>query len=159
MPRDFLAVVKILPSNAGGTGSVPGRGTKIPHASPKKPKHKKKKTKNQKQYCNKFNKDLKKKMVHIKKIFTKKKRNFLLKKKRLCLKLHKGKNSNSGYGRTGYIWGNLIFSESSKKLRFSVGYIETPFQLIYSFFQQIFVEHLHTTGTLSVILKDFPLFC
>ena len=33
-------VVKALPSNAGGVGSIPGRGSKIPHASwPKKPKH------------------------------------------------------------------------------------------------------------------------
>ena len=39
--RDFLAspVVKTLPSNAGGTGSIPGCETKIPDASwPKKPK-------------------------------------------------------------------------------------------------------------------------
>ena len=34
-------VVKTLPSNAGGAGSIPGWGAKIPHASwPKKPKHK-----------------------------------------------------------------------------------------------------------------------
>ena len=26
-------MVKNLPSNAGGTGSIPGQGTKIPHAS------------------------------------------------------------------------------------------------------------------------------
>ena len=26
-------VVKTLPSNAGGVGSIPGRGAKIPHAS------------------------------------------------------------------------------------------------------------------------------
>ena len=26
-------LVKTLPSNAGGVGSVPGQGTKIPHAS------------------------------------------------------------------------------------------------------------------------------
>ena len=26
-------VVKTLPSNAGGAGSIPGRGAKIPHAS------------------------------------------------------------------------------------------------------------------------------
>ena len=32
--RDFPAgrVVKNPPSNAGDTGSIPGRGTKIPHA-------------------------------------------------------------------------------------------------------------------------------
>ena len=47
--------VKTSPSNAGGVGSIPGRGAKIPHASrPKNQKHKKKK-----QYCNKFNKDFK----------------------------------------------------------------------------------------------------
>ena len=34
-------VAKTSPSNAGGTGSVPGRRVKIPHASwPKNPKHK-----------------------------------------------------------------------------------------------------------------------
>ena len=33
-PRDFPGspVVKTLPSNAGGVGSIPGQGTKIPHA-------------------------------------------------------------------------------------------------------------------------------
>ena len=47
-------VVKTLPSNAGGAGSIPGGGGKIPHASwPKKQNMK------QKQYCNKFNKDFK----------------------------------------------------------------------------------------------------
>ena len=45
-----------LPSNAGGAGSIPGRGAKIPHGS--RPKNQDKK---QKQYCKKFNKDLKKK--------------------------------------------------------------------------------------------------
>ena len=44
-------MVKTLPSNAGGAGSIPGQGAKTPHASqPKKPKHK------TAQYCNKFNK-------------------------------------------------------------------------------------------------------
>ena len=34
-------VVKTSPSNAGGAGSIPGLGAKIPHAlGPKKPKHK-----------------------------------------------------------------------------------------------------------------------
>ena len=34
-------MVKTLPSNAGGAGSIPGQGGKIPHAPrPKKPKHK-----------------------------------------------------------------------------------------------------------------------
>ena len=43
MTGDFSGgpVVKTSPSNAGGAGSTPGRGAKIPHASgPKKPKHK-----------------------------------------------------------------------------------------------------------------------
>ena len=49
-------MVKTLPSNAGGAGSIPGQGAKIPHASgpKKKPKNIK-----QKQYCNKFNEDFK----------------------------------------------------------------------------------------------------
>ena len=41
--RDFFGglVVKTLPSNAGGMGSIPGQGAKISHASrPKKSKHK-----------------------------------------------------------------------------------------------------------------------
>ena len=43
-----------MPSGAGGTGSsVPGWGTKIPHASYKNQNIK------QKQYCNKLNKDFK----------------------------------------------------------------------------------------------------
>ena len=54
-------MVKPSPSNAGGTGSIPGRGAKILHAS--RPKNQNIK---QKQHCNKFNKDFKK-MVHIKK--------------------------------------------------------------------------------------------
>ena len=54
--RDFPGspVVKTSPSNAGGAGSIPGRGAKIPHAS--RPKNQNIK---QKQYCNKFNKDFK----------------------------------------------------------------------------------------------------
>ena len=45
-------VVKTMPSNAGGAGSIPGWGAKIPHAlQPKKQNIK------QKQDCNKFNKD------------------------------------------------------------------------------------------------------
>ena len=47
-------VVKTLPSNAGGVGSIPGWGARIPQAS--RPKSKSIK---QKQYCNKFNKDFK----------------------------------------------------------------------------------------------------
>ena len=47
-------VVKTSPSNAGGAGSIPGRGAKVPPAS--RPKNQNIK---QKQYCNKFNKDFK----------------------------------------------------------------------------------------------------
>ena len=47
-------VVKTSPSNAGGVGSIPGQGAKIPHASGPKNQNIK-----QKQYCNKFNKDFK----------------------------------------------------------------------------------------------------
>ena len=47
-------VVKTLPSNAGGAGSIPGRGAKTPHSSGPKNQNTK-----QKQYCNKFNKDFK----------------------------------------------------------------------------------------------------
>ena len=50
-------VVKISLSNAGGAGSIPGQGTKVPHAPGSKKKTIKKK---QKQYCSKLNKDLKK---------------------------------------------------------------------------------------------------
>ena len=45
-------MVETLPSNAGGAGSIPGRGDKIPHALWLKNQNIK-----QKQYCNKFNKD------------------------------------------------------------------------------------------------------
>ena len=41
--RDFPGgpVVETSPSSAGGVGSIPGQGARIPHASrPKKPKHK-----------------------------------------------------------------------------------------------------------------------
>ena len=51
--RDFPSntVVKPLPSNAEGMGSIPGWGAKMPHAlQPKKQSIK------QKQYYNKFNK-------------------------------------------------------------------------------------------------------
>ena len=47
-------VVETSPSNAGSAGSIPGRGTKIPHAWGPKTQNIK-----QKQYCNKFNKDFK----------------------------------------------------------------------------------------------------
>ena len=55
--RDFPggSVVKILPSNAGGVGLIPGWGDKIPHASWPKSQNLKK----QDQYCNKFNRDFK----------------------------------------------------------------------------------------------------
>ena len=48
-------VVKTLPSNAEGVGSIPGQGIKIPHASWSENQNIK-----QKQYCNKFNKGFKK---------------------------------------------------------------------------------------------------
>ena len=48
-------VLKSLPSNAWGTGSIPGWEVKIPHALWPKNQNVK-----QKQYCNKFNKDFKK---------------------------------------------------------------------------------------------------
>ena len=60
-----------LPSSAGSVGSIPGGGSKIPHASqPKLWGIKQKQNIKQKQYCNKFIKTLK--MVHIKKILKKK---------------------------------------------------------------------------------------
>ena len=46
-------VVKTLPPIAGGGGSIPDWGAKVPHATWSKKKK-------QKHYCNKFNKDLKK---------------------------------------------------------------------------------------------------
>ena len=54
--RDFSGgpVVKTSPSNAGGAGSIPGQGAKIPHVL--QPKNQSIK---QKQCCNKFNKDFK----------------------------------------------------------------------------------------------------
>ena len=73
-------MVKTLPSSAGGAGSIPGQGAKIPHASwPKKeinPKHKK-----QKQYCNKFNKDFKNGPHQKKKNLLYKKNNKIQKKR------------------------------------------------------------------------------
>ena len=54
------SVVKTLPSNAGGTGSIPLRGTKIPQSL--EPKHK------AEQYCNKFKKfEWTLKMAHVQK--------------------------------------------------------------------------------------------
>ena len=46
------SVVKTMPPNAGGAGSIPDWGAKIPHGSWPKNQNI-----NQKQYCNKFNKD------------------------------------------------------------------------------------------------------
>ena len=52
--RDFSGglVVKTLPSNAGGMGSILGQETKIPHVSWPKNQNM-----TQKQCCNKFNED------------------------------------------------------------------------------------------------------
>ena len=47
-------VVNTLPSTAGGMGSIPCQGAKIPHALPPKNQNIK-----QKQHCNRFNKDFK----------------------------------------------------------------------------------------------------
>ena len=60
-------VVKTLPSNAGGAGSIPGWGAKTPHASRPKTQNIK-----QKQCCNKCNKDFKNGPHKEKKIFKKK---------------------------------------------------------------------------------------
>ena len=64
-------MVKTSPSKAGGVGSIPSRGAKIPRAS---------QTKNQnikrKEYCNKFNKDFKNGQ-HQKKNLKKKKTSLL----------------------------------------------------------------------------------
>ena len=46
--------IKTSPSNVGSVGSIPGRGSKTPHAS--RPKNW---NMNQKQYCNRFSKDFK----------------------------------------------------------------------------------------------------
>ena len=54
-------MVKISPSNAGSAGSIPSKGTKIPHALGPRNQNIR-----QKLCCNKFNEDFKK-MVHIKK--------------------------------------------------------------------------------------------
>ena len=51
-------VVETLPPNARGVGSIPGRGTEIPHAS--WPKHQN--INNRSNIVNKFNKYLKKKI-------------------------------------------------------------------------------------------------
>ena len=65
-------VVKTSPSNAGGAGSIPGQGAKIPHASwPKNQKHK------TEAILYKFNKDFLKNGPHQKKKVFKKKKELL----------------------------------------------------------------------------------
>ena len=67
LPCGSSPVVKTLPSNVGGEGSIPGQEAKIPHATwPKNQSIK------QKQYCKKFNKDIKNR-PHEKQIFKEKK--------------------------------------------------------------------------------------
>jgi len=55
-------VVETSPSNARGTGSMPGQGAKIPYISLPETQNIK-----QKQYCNKFRKDFLKNGPHHKK--------------------------------------------------------------------------------------------
>ena len=65
-------MVKTLPSNAGGAGSILGQGARTPHlTSPKNHNIK------QKQYCIKFKKDFKNKST------TKKKKKIILQNKEL----------------------------------------------------------------------------
>ena len=54
--RDFPGgpAVETLPTSAGGVGSIPGQGARIPHASRPGDQNIK-----QKQYCNRFNRDFK----------------------------------------------------------------------------------------------------
>ena len=68
--RDFpdSPVIKTSPFNAEDMGSIPDRGTKIPHAL--RPKNQ---NIRQKQYCNKFNEDFKN-SSHQKKNLRKKKK-------------------------------------------------------------------------------------
>ena len=68
-------LVKTSPSNAGGVGSIPDQGSKIPHASQPKNQNIK-----QKQWCNKFNKDFKK----SKHILKKKKTENIYPQNRIC---------------------------------------------------------------------------
>ena len=65
-------MVEILLSNAGGRGSIPGQGARIPHASQPKNQNIK-----QKQYCNKFSKDFKT-GPHQKKSLQKKKKEMIM---------------------------------------------------------------------------------
>ena len=66
-------MVKTSPSNAGGIGSIPGWGAKIPH--PPWPENQNIK---QKQYCNTFNKDFKKWSTSKKKNLKKKSVSFYI---------------------------------------------------------------------------------
>ena len=83
-------MVKTLPSNAGGAGSILGWGAKIPHAlRPKKPKHKK----NRSNIVTNSIKTLK--MVHIKKYYKKKT------KKQDQEQTHRQRKQTYGYQRGG----------------------------------------------------------
>ena len=64
-------MVRTSPSNAGGAGSIPGQGAKIPHAL--RPKNQ---NIEEKQCCNKFNKDFKNGPHQKKKILKKKKKSW-----------------------------------------------------------------------------------
>ena len=44
-------MVKILPPSAGGAGSIPGRGAKVPHASPPRNQNRKQKKKRVRNRC------------------------------------------------------------------------------------------------------------
>ena len=68
-------MVKTLPFNEGGVGSIPGQEAKIPHASWPKNQNIK-----QKQYCSKFSKDFKN--GPLQKILKKKKDGQVLKGKK-----------------------------------------------------------------------------
>ena len=82
--RDFPGgpVVKTSPSNAGGVGSIPCWGTKMPCDL-----WQKKQNIRQKQYCNKFNKDFK--MIHIEKNLKKKEQKMRKIKKETGSSLHR----------------------------------------------------------------------
>ena len=54
-------MVKTSPSNAGGAGSIPGRGARVPHASGPGNQNIK-----LRQFCNKLRKDFKKNGPHQK---------------------------------------------------------------------------------------------
>ena len=66
--RDFPSgpMIKTLPSNTGGVGSIPGQGAKLHALQPKK---KKKQSIKQKQYCNNLKKYFKSHPNQKKKIF------------------------------------------------------------------------------------------